>query len=128
MLLAGADKCAINSAAVRNPNLINEAAWRFGSQCVVVAIDARRHGDRWQVYVNGGRVPADLDAVAWAQEVERRGPGEILLTSAGRLGLSLQDLSHRRSEALSSQPRRASKIVSEQTCQVAAKHPKVAHY
>jgi hypothetical protein len=95
---------------------------------VVVAIDARRHGDRWQVYVNGGRVPADLDAVAWAQEVERRGPGEILLTSAGRLGLSLQDLSHRRSEALSSQPRRASKIVSEQTCQVAAKHPKVAHY
>jgi len=81
LLLAGADKCAINSAAVRNPNLINEAAWRFGSQCVVVAIDARRHGDRWQVYVNGGRVPADLDAVAWAQEVERRGAGEILLTS-----------------------------------------------
>jgi cyclase len=81
LLLAGADKCAINSAAVRNPNLINEAAWRFGSQCVVVAIDARQHGDRWQVYVNGGRVPADLDAVAWAQEVERRGAGEILLTS-----------------------------------------------
>ncbi len=81
LLLAGADKCAINSAAVRNPNLISEAAWRFGSQCVVVAIDARRHGDRWQVYVNGGRVPADLDAVAWAQEVERRGAGEILLTS-----------------------------------------------
>jgi cyclase len=81
LLLAGADKCAINSAAVRNPNLINEAAWRFGSQCVVVAIDARRHGDRWQVYVNGGRVPADLDAVAWAQEVEQRGAGEILLTS-----------------------------------------------
>ncbi len=81
LLLAGADKCAINSAAVRNPNLINEAAWRFGSQCVVVAIDARRHGDRWQVYVNGGRVPADLDAVAWAKEVERRGAGEILLTS-----------------------------------------------
>jgi len=81
LLLAGADKCAINSAAVRNPDLINEAAWRFGSQCVVVAIDARRHGDRWQVYVNGGRVPADLDAVAWAQEVERRGAGEILLTS-----------------------------------------------
>jgi cyclase len=81
LLLAGADKCSINSAAVRNPNLINEAAWRFGSQCVVVAIDARQHGDRWQVYVNGGRVPADLDAVAWAQEVERRGAGEILLTS-----------------------------------------------
>jgi cyclase len=81
LLLAGADKCAINSAAVRNPDLINEAAWRFGSQCVVVAIDARRHGDRWRVYVNGGRVPADLDAVAWAQEVEQRGAGEILLTS-----------------------------------------------
>ncbi len=81
LLLAGADKCAINSAAVRNPDLISEAAWRFGSQCVVVAIDARRHGDRWQVYVNGGRVPADLDAVAWAQEVEQRGAGEILLTS-----------------------------------------------
>jgi cyclase len=81
LLLAGADKCAINSAAVRNPNLINEAAWRFGSQCVVVAIDARRHGDRWQVYVNGGRVPTDLDVVDWAREAERRGAGEILLTS-----------------------------------------------
>ncbi|MFC1463468.1 MAG: imidazole glycerol phosphate synthase subunit HisF [Candidatus Brachytrichaceae bacterium NZ_4S206] len=81
LLLAGADKCSINSAAVRNPNLINEAAWRFGSQCVVVAIDARRDGDGWKVYLNGGRVPTDLDAVAWAQEVERRGAGEILLTS-----------------------------------------------
>ncbi len=81
MLLAGADKCAINSAAVRNPNLINEAAWRFGAQCVVVAIDARRHGDRWKVYLNGGRVPTDLDAVDWAREAERRGAGEILLTS-----------------------------------------------
>lgn len=81
LLLAGADKCSINSAAVRNPNLINEAAWRFGSQCVVVAIDARRDGDGWKVYLNGGRVPTDLDAVAWAQEAERRGAGEILLTS-----------------------------------------------
>ncbi|BCX06067.1 MAG: imidazole glycerol phosphate synthase subunit HisF [Candidatus Roseilinea sp.] len=81
LLLAGADKCSINSAAVRNPNLINEAAWRFGSQCVVVAIDARREGDRWKVYLNGGRVPTELDAVAWAQEAERRGAGEILLTS-----------------------------------------------
>ncbi|GIV85632.1 MAG: imidazole glycerol phosphate synthase subunit HisF [Candidatus Roseilinea sp.] len=81
LLLAGADKCSINSAAVRNPNLINEAAWRFGSQCVVVAIDARRDGDGWKVYLNGGRIPTDLDAVAWAQEAERRGAGEILLTS-----------------------------------------------
>jgi cyclase len=83
MLLAGADKCAINSAAVRNPNLINEAAWRFGAQCVVVAIDARRNGDSnsWQVYLNGGRVPAEIDAVEWAREAESRGAGEILLTS-----------------------------------------------
>ncbi|MFN4293765.1 MAG: imidazole glycerol phosphate synthase subunit HisF [Thermoflexales bacterium] len=81
LLLAGADKCSINSAAVRNPDLINEAAWRFGAQCVVVAIDARRDGDGWKVYLNGGRVPTDLDAVAWAQEAERRGAGEILLTS-----------------------------------------------
>ncbi len=81
LLLAGADKCSINSAAVRNPDLINEAAWRFGAQCVVVAIDARRDGDGWKVFLNGGRVPTDLDAVAWAQEAERRGAGEILLTS-----------------------------------------------
>jgi cyclase len=81
LLLAGADKCSINSAAVRNPDLINEAAQRFGAQCVVVAIDARRHGDRWKVYLNGGRVPTDLDAVDWAREAERRGAGEILLTS-----------------------------------------------
>jgi cyclase len=81
LLLAGADKCSINSAAVRNPNLINEAAWRFGAQCVVVAIDARRDGGGWQVYLNGGRVPAEVDAVEWAQEVEQRGAGEILLTS-----------------------------------------------
>lgn len=90
LLLAGADKCAINSAAVRNPDLINEAARRFGAQCVVVAIDARRAGasgageqlgSGYQVYLNGGRVPVELDAVAWAKEVEGRGAGEILLTS-----------------------------------------------
>jgi cyclase len=81
LLLAGADKCAINSAAVRNPQLINEAAWRFGAQCVVVAVDARRDGDSWQVYLNGGRVPAEIDAVEWARECEQRGAGEILLTS-----------------------------------------------
>jgi cyclase len=81
LLLAGADKCSINSAAVRNPDLINEAAWRFGAQCVVVAIDARRDGDGWKVYLNGGRVPTKIDAVAWAVEAEQRGAGEILLTS-----------------------------------------------
>ena len=81
MLLAGADKCAINSAAVRNPNLINEAARRFGAQCVVLAIDARRDGDGWQVYLNGGRVPTEINAVEWAREAEGRGAGEILLTS-----------------------------------------------
>jgi cyclase len=83
LLLAGADKCAINSAAVRTPDLINQAAWRFGAQCVVVAIDARRDNAAggWTVYLNGGRVPTGLDAVAWAIEVEQRGAGEILLTS-----------------------------------------------
>jgi cyclase len=83
LLLAGADKCAINSAAVRNPDLINESAWKFGAQCVVLAIDARREGDRdtWRVYLNGGRVPTELDAVAWAIDAEQRGAGEILLTS-----------------------------------------------
>jgi cyclase len=81
LLLAGADKCAINSAAVRNPELINEAAWKFGAQCVVLAIDARKSGDFWQVFLNGGRVPTELDAVQWAQDAERRGAGEILLTS-----------------------------------------------
>jgi imidazole glycerol-phosphate synthase subunit HisF len=81
LLLAGADKCSINSAAVRNPDLINEAAWKFGAQCVVLAIDARKNGDFWRVFLNGGRVPTELDAVAWAQEAERRGAGEILLTS-----------------------------------------------
>ncbi len=83
LLLAGADKVSINSAAVRNPTLISEAAWRFGAQCVVVAIDARRDASLggWRVYLNGGRVPTDLEAVAWAVEAERLGAGEILLTS-----------------------------------------------
>lgn len=87
MLLAGADKCSINSAAVRNPHLINEAAWRFGAQCVVLAIDARRQGDSWLVYLNGGRVPTEIDAVSWAVEAEGRGAGEILLTSMDTDGM-----------------------------------------
>ncbi len=81
LLLAGADKCSVNSAAVRNPNLISEAAWRFGSQCVVVAIDAKREDGHWRVYLNGGRIPTDLDAVEWAARAEQLGAGEILLTS-----------------------------------------------
>jgi len=81
LLLAGADKVSINSAAVRTPDLITAGATRFGSQCVVVAIDARWMGDWWQVYIDGGRVPTGLELVAWAREVERLGAGEILLTS-----------------------------------------------
>jgi cyclase len=87
ILAAGADKISINSAAVRRPELISEGAKRFGSQCIVVAIDAKRLPQDesgqpcWEVYINGGRVPMGLDAVAWAREAEDRGAGEILLTS-----------------------------------------------
>ena len=89
ILLAGADKVSINSAAVQNPQLIRDAAQRFGSQCIVVAIDARRRtgddlavrGAGWDVYVRGGRSNTGLDAVEWAKEAERQGAGEILLTS-----------------------------------------------
>lgn len=85
-LLAGADKVSINSSAVKTPDLINEGAWAFGSQCMVVAIDPKRVDDHWEVFINGGRLPTGLDAIAWAQEVERRGAGEILLTSMDRDG------------------------------------------
>ncbi len=85
-LLAGADKIAINSAAVRTPDLIGEGAERFGSQCIVVAIDARWNGTQYEVVVSGGRTPTGLDAIAWAREVEARGAGEILLTSMDRDG------------------------------------------
>ncbi len=82
LLRAGADKISVNSAAVRNPDLINEAAQKFGSQCVVCAIDAKRRAQGgWEVYLNGGRLPTGLDAVAWAKEAVSRGAGEILLTS-----------------------------------------------
>lgn len=82
LLRAGADKISVNSAAVRNPDLINEAAYKFGSQCVVCAIDAkRREQGGWEVYLNGGRLPTGIDAVTWAQEAVSRGAGEILLTS-----------------------------------------------
>jgi imidazole glycerol-phosphate synthase subunit HisF len=85
-LLAGADKVSINSAAIRNPQIIDDGAWGFGSQCIVVAIDPKRIDGRWVVHINGGRVPTDKEAVAWAREVESRGAGEILLTSMDRDG------------------------------------------
>lgn len=82
LLLQGADKISINSSAIRNPQLITEAAEKFGSQCVVVAIDAKRTGDnKWNVYINGGRIDIGLDAVEWAKKAESLGAGEILLTS-----------------------------------------------
>ncbi|HEY3247005.1 MAG TPA: imidazole glycerol phosphate synthase subunit HisF [bacterium] len=86
LLLAGADKVGINTAAVRRPELVAEAAERFGSQCIVVAIDAGRGGQEWEVYTHGGRRPAGLDAVGWARRVAALGAGEILLTSIDRDG------------------------------------------
>lgn len=82
ILRAGADKVSVNTAAVLHPDIINEASYKFGSQCVVAAIDAKRRAQGgWEVYINGGRTPVGLDAVQWAIEVEKRGAGEILLTS-----------------------------------------------
>lgn len=83
LLREGADKISINSSAINTPELISDAAEKFGSQCVVVAIDARRRpeGSGWNVYKNGGRIDTGLDAVEWAREANRRGAGEILLTS-----------------------------------------------
>ena len=83
ILRAGADKISINSSALNTPDLISDAAYKFGSQCVVVAIDAKKRADGsgWNVYKNGGRIDTGRDAVEWAMEAERRGAGEILLTS-----------------------------------------------
>lgn len=82
LLRAGADKVSLNSAAVRNPRLIGEGAEHFGSQCIVVAIDARRvKENKWNVYVNGGRVDTGIDVIEWARRVVQLGAGEILLTS-----------------------------------------------
>lgn len=88
LLRAGADKISVNSAAVRNPDLINDASYKFGAQCVVCAIDAKRKADGtgWEVYLNGGRIPTGIDAVQWAVEAEKRGAGEILLTSMDQDG------------------------------------------
>lgn len=82
LLSAGADKVSVNSSAVQNPSLLSQAAERFGNQCVVLAIDAKRKGKKhWEVFIHGGRTPTGLDAVRWAKDAEKRGAGEILLTS-----------------------------------------------
>ncbi|HEY2428274.1 MAG TPA: imidazole glycerol phosphate synthase subunit HisF [Acidimicrobiales bacterium] len=86
LLRAGADKIGINTAAVSRPELVQELAEEFGSQCVVVAVDARRVFSGWEVYTHGGRKPSALDAVSWAEEVAQMGAGEILLTSMDRDG------------------------------------------
>jgi cyclase len=85
-LRAGADKIGVNSAAIARPEIMTEGARRFGSQCIVASIDARRDGDSWRVYSAGARVRTELDAVAWARECAERGAGEILLTSIDRDG------------------------------------------
>ncbi len=86
IILAGADKVSINSAAVRNPELITDLAKAFGSQCVVVAIDTKWTGDMWTVFTHGGRNETDLETVSWAKSIERLGGGEILLTSMNNDG------------------------------------------
>jgi len=90
LLRAGADKVSINTAAVQNPELVSMAGKEFGSQCIVVAIDAKRVSEtRWEVYIKGGRVPTGMDALYWARRVEELGAGEILLTSMDRDGTKL---------------------------------------
>jgi cyclase len=86
IVTAGADKVSVNSAALNDPDLITRGAERFGSQCIVVAMDVKRDGERWEVYSHGGRRPTGRDAYEWAKEAERRGAGEILLTSMDRDG------------------------------------------
>lgn len=81
LLNVGCDKISLNSAAIKNPNLIDEAANKFGSQCVVVAIDAKKTSESYSVFINGGRLDTGRDALAWAKEAQERGAGEILLTS-----------------------------------------------
>jgi len=86
LLEAGADKVSVNTSAVKNPEIVREGALRFGSQCIVVAIDARKRGNSWEVYINGGRTPTGIDAIEWARKVQDLGAGEILLTSMDRDG------------------------------------------
>nr|WP_314090255.1 imidazole glycerol phosphate synthase subunit HisF [uncultured Campylobacter sp.] len=87
LLNVGCDKISLNSAAIKNPNLIDEAANKFGSQCVVVAIDAKKTGEGYSVFINGGRLDTGKDALTWAKEAQERGAGEILLTSMDRDGV-----------------------------------------
>jgi len=89
LLKAGADKVSINTAAVAEPEFVRQAAERFGSQCIVVAIDAKRKNGGWEVYTHGGRQPTGIDALAWARQMEAYGAGEILLTSMDRDGTRL---------------------------------------
>lgn len=104
MLSCGADKIAVNSAAIRNPTLITDAAMKFGRQCVVLAVDAKRNErGRYDVYLNGGRVKTELDAIEWIVEAERLGAGEVLLTSMDRDGTKTGydlDLTRQASEAV----------------------------
>ena len=86
LLHAGADKVSLNSAIVKNPDLINEASEAFGSQCIVAAVDAKNTGDQWTVFIKGGSENTGIDALKWMQETEQRGAGEILLTSMDRDG------------------------------------------
>jgi cyclase len=86
LLKAGADKVSINTAAVKDSSFVKRASMRFGSQCIVIAIDAKRKGQGWEVYTHGGRVPTGIDAILWAEQMEELGAGEILLTSMDRDG------------------------------------------
>ncbi len=87
VLRAGADKVSVNSAAVANPNLLTAAALKFGNQCVVLSIDAKRHGDSWHVYINGGRIDTGIDAIEWALRGEKLGAGELVLNSIDADGI-----------------------------------------
>ena len=104
LLNAGADKVSINSAAIKRPELINELSLAFGSQCIVVGVDAKLNGSEWKIYVNSGTVETEWTALAWATEAQKRGAGEILLTSmnsdGGKTGFSL-DVTKEISESLS---------------------------
>ena len=86
LLKAGADKVSVNTAAVKDPHFVERASKRFGSQCIVIAIDAKRKDGGWKVYTHGGRVPTGINAVLWAKRMEKMGAGEILLTSMDRDG------------------------------------------
>jgi cyclase len=86
LLNAGADKISINTAAVKDPHFVERASKRFGSQCIVIAIDAKRKGGNWEVFTHGGRTSTGIDAVLWAKQMEEMGAGEILLTSMDRDG------------------------------------------